>query len=33
MRYLIGKYTVLPNGAMPVTWKRKLDGIVQAVRL
>lgn len=28
LRYLIGKYKVLPNGPLPVGWKRTLDGLV-----
>jgi|SRR4051812_42776361 hypothetical protein len=30
MKYLVGKYKILPNGALPVGWSRTLDGIVQA---
>lgn len=29
-RYLIGKYRVLPNGAMPTAWRAKLDQIVHS---
>ena len=31
-RYLIGKYRVLPNGAMPAAWRAKLDQIVHSKR-
>jgi hypothetical protein len=32
-RYLIGKYGVLPNGALPVGWSRRLSEIAQATEL
>jgi hypothetical protein len=28
-KYLIGKYSVLPNGALPAAWSRKLGELVQ----
>jgi len=31
-KYLIGKYKVLPNGAMPVEWARYLSGLVHRAR-
>jgi hypothetical protein len=31
-RYLIGKYSILPNGALPVHWARALTEIVKKVR-
>ncbi len=31
-KYLIGKYGVLPNGAMPVKWSRALAEIVKTAR-
>lgn len=31
-RYLIGKYGILPNGALPVEWSRRLAEIVAALR-
>ncbi len=27
-RYLVGKYGILPNGALPVAWSRKLSALV-----
>jgi hypothetical protein len=27
-KYLIGKYSILPNGAMPATWRASLDALV-----
>ncbi len=27
-KYLVGKYSILPNGPIPVDWRRRLDGIV-----
>src|SRR5688572_30847017 len=27
-KYLIGKYRVLPNGPLPIDWKRSIDGVV-----
>lgn len=33
MKYLIGKYGVLPNGNMPTSWARQLDVIVDRVRV
>jgi hypothetical protein len=27
-KYLIGKYGILPNGALPASWKRDLDRLV-----
>jgi hypothetical protein len=32
-RYLIGKYSVLPNGALPAEWARKLAELVRATRV
>jgi hypothetical protein len=32
-KYLIGKYKVLPNGAMPAEWSRYLAGEVARVKL
>lgn len=29
-RFLVGKYSVLPNGAMPTAWRAKLDALVAA---
>jgi hypothetical protein len=29
-KYLIGKYSILPNGAMPAAWRAKLDALVAA---
>jgi hypothetical protein len=29
-KYLIGKYSILPNGAVPATWRAKLDALVAA---
>lgn len=31
-RYLIGKYSVLPNGALPAEWSRKLAALVHEVK-
>jgi hypothetical protein len=31
-RFLIGKYGVLPNGALPSSWSRKLGEIVSATK-
>lgn len=33
MRYLIGKYKVLPNNALPAEWDRELDRIQAAVKV
>lgn len=27
MKYLIGKYRILPNGPLPVSWSRKIDEV------
>lgn len=32
VKYLIGKFTILPNGSLPTTWQKRLDDIVQSVR-
>ena len=32
-RFLIGKYGILPNGAMPAAWSRRLAQIVQEVEV
>ncbi len=32
-KYLIGKYNVLPNGAMPAKWRTALDAIVRATKV
>lgn len=32
-KYLIGKYNILPNGAMPVEWKREMDALVKSARV
>lgn len=32
MRYLIGKYRVLPNGPLPVAWSRRLDETFDRVK-
>ncbi len=32
-RYLIGKYSILPNGALPVSWSRRLGELVQETKL
>lgn len=32
IKYLIGKYRILPNGPMPGTWRKTLDGLVQQVK-
>ncbi len=32
-KYLIGKYNILPNGAMPAGWRAKLDTIVKETRV
>lgn len=32
-KYLIGKYGILPNGALPVGWKRQLDELVAKARV
>lgn len=32
-RYLIGKYRVLPNGGLPVLWRRRLGSIVEETRV
>lgn len=29
-RYLIGKYSILPNGAMPVEWQKRLSELASA---
>lgn len=31
-RYLIGKYGILPNGAMPSDWRKRLDQILGNVK-
>lgn len=31
-RYLIGKYGILPNGALPVAWSRKLDQVLSETK-
>ena len=31
-RYLIGKYSILPNGALPVRWSKAMAEIVKKVR-
>lgn len=31
-RYLIGKYSILPNGALPARWSFKLGEIVKATK-
>lgn len=31
-KYLIGKYRILPNGAIPVEWKRDIDAIVHKTK-
>jgi len=31
-RYLIGKYGVLPNGALPAGWSRRMSAIVHEVK-
>lgn len=28
-KYLIGKYAILPNGALPAGWSRRLDQLVR----
>jgi hypothetical protein len=30
-RFLIGKYGILPNGAMPVAWSRRLKDLVDSL--
>lgn len=32
-RYLIGKYGILPNGALPTAWSRKLSNIVHETKV
>lgn len=32
IKYLIGKYRILPNGPIPVAWRAKLDALVQTER-
>lgn len=32
-KYLVGKYGILPNGALPVSWIRKLDQIVAETKV
>lgn len=32
-KFLIGKYRILPNGAIPVEWKRKIDETVHATKV
>lgn len=32
-KYLIGKYSILPNGALPVAWSRKLAELVAATKV
>ena len=31
-RYLIGKYGVLPNGALPASWSTRLGAIIDAMK-
>ena len=33
MRYLIGKYKVLPNNAIPAEWDRALNALVEAAKV
>jgi hypothetical protein len=33
VRYLIGKYGILPNGALPVAWSRKLGELVTQTKV
>jgi hypothetical protein len=32
IKYLIGKYRILPNGPMPGKWRATLDGLVQTAK-
>lgn len=32
-RYLIGKYNILPNGALPAGWRTKLDALVKETKV
>ncbi len=32
-KYLIGKYNILPNGAMPAAWRGKLDTLVKETKV
>jgi len=32
-RYLIGKYGILPNGALPASWSRRLGEIVDTTKV
>lgn len=32
-RYLVGKYNILPNGALPDGWRVRLNGIVRATKV
>lgn len=32
-RYLIGKYGILPNGALPVTWSQRLKQVVAETKV
>lgn len=32
-KYLIGKYSILPNGALPAAWSRKLGELVAATKV
>lgn len=32
-KYLIGKYNILPNGAMPAAWRSKLDALVKETKV
>ncbi len=31
-KFLIGRYRILPNGGMPVEWKRAIDNIVHTTK-
>lgn len=32
-KYLIGRYGILPNGAMPTTWERAIQGMVTELKV
>lgn len=32
-KFLIGKYRILPNGPLPVEWKREIDQVVHAEKV